>query len=459
MKRVLLTMLALLPTIALATINTIVVNKTGVTVSPGHTGNIATSQSTVVTATVNVPGPQGIQGVPGEGVPTGGTDGQVLTKKGQSNYSTHWQDPAAGASSWNDLEDKPDVVIQREDATLGNISTGSISVTGRIDGNPEDPSSVIIMNQVVGVLGGFNMATIDRLIPPYSADARYVTDIFADIDSIPSVCGVDPTKDPVYDGAPALSCAIDSGNLAFSYDALGQNPLPEMLPYTVKLYEVGLNNNEPVTPDTFKWSVPTSNSLLVQGQYSTQSTFTPAILGNYSANRTNWVKAVLTYGLKTCIALVPVSVTKEGQTGADGDGASISVGSTTTLPHDQAAYVTFTGPSTARLAHFGIPEGHPGSAADVTKAAVTTTFAATQSDDPLVLRPTSAGSVTMLEVWDNGNYTRFALTSTGLITVTTPTGVQLLNFTPTGSVLTLKSSSGRQLFKVYSGAGGGVMEL
>lgn len=37
-------------------------------------------------------GPQGVQGPAGEGVPTGGTAGQVLTKFGDNNYETYWAD-------------------------------------------------------------------------------------------------------------------------------------------------------------------------------------------------------------------------------------------------------------------------------------------------------------------------------------------------------------------------------
>jgi len=378
MKRALLTILALLPSIAIATINTIVVNKTGVTVSPGHTGNIATSQSTVVTATVNVPGPQGIQGAAGEGVPFGGTDGQVLTKKGLSNYSTHWQDPSSGASSWNDLTDKPDVAIKHQQATFtgitaiapsmqivfgneaiwgmsylhsddgdnlfigresgqdciatqqdynctGNYGLGVQAIRNLIYGSdnvaigdgagsvlvgapfpndahdnviigfgantfgPNEENTIVLGTEAISrgsnstVIGNYrttksaiygdHSAVITKGSIPASkttytsyTSSKTWANVQDAIDGtnrdIPSVCGLDPGRPPVYDGTPALSCAIDSGIAAFTYSALAADPLPAMLPYTVKLYEVGLNNNEPVTPDSIVWSVPTSNSLL-----------------------------------------------------------------------------------------------------------------------------------------------------------------------------------------------------
>lgn len=55
---------------------------------------------------VGTPGPQGATG---QGVPIGGTTGQVLRKASGTNYDTEWATGGAGGgvSSWNDLEDKP----------------------------------------------------------------------------------------------------------------------------------------------------------------------------------------------------------------------------------------------------------------------------------------------------------------------------------------------------------------
>lgn len=43
-------------------------------------------------------GIQGIQGDPGEGVPTGGTTGQILEKLSNADYDTQWADPEPGAA-------------------------------------------------------------------------------------------------------------------------------------------------------------------------------------------------------------------------------------------------------------------------------------------------------------------------------------------------------------------------
>lgn len=45
---------------------------------------------------LSLPGPQGPAGPAGQGVPTGGTAGQVLTKNSSTNYDTLWQTPSGG---------------------------------------------------------------------------------------------------------------------------------------------------------------------------------------------------------------------------------------------------------------------------------------------------------------------------------------------------------------------------
>lgn len=49
-------------------------------------------------------GPAGPKGDPGEGVPTGGTAGQVLTKGSATDYDTVWRDPAGGGGADWDAE-------------------------------------------------------------------------------------------------------------------------------------------------------------------------------------------------------------------------------------------------------------------------------------------------------------------------------------------------------------------
>lgn len=51
-------------------------------------------------------GPEGPQGDPGEGVPVGGTTGQVLAKASGTDYDTEWVAPPSGAGGWVLLDEE-----------------------------------------------------------------------------------------------------------------------------------------------------------------------------------------------------------------------------------------------------------------------------------------------------------------------------------------------------------------
>jgi len=55
------------------------------------------------TSLIGPTGAIGAQGDPGEGVPVGGTLGQVLTKDSGTDYDTSWQDPSGGALTYPTL--------------------------------------------------------------------------------------------------------------------------------------------------------------------------------------------------------------------------------------------------------------------------------------------------------------------------------------------------------------------
>ena len=77
----------------------IIVTETLTTVSVSEaTSTVTITEGVIGTVTAVAAGPAGAQGAPGpagEGVPTGGTTGQVLRKSSNGNYSTEWASPSA----------------------------------------------------------------------------------------------------------------------------------------------------------------------------------------------------------------------------------------------------------------------------------------------------------------------------------------------------------------------------
>lgn len=91
-----------------------------------------------------VQGVQGDQGIPGAGIAAGGVDGQVLTKKGFSDYSTHWTDPISSVA-W------------------GNITGTITDQTDLI--NQFEPKNTNIQSHIGDVLNNPHNVTADQVLP------------------------------------------------------------------------------------------------------------------------------------------------------------------------------------------------------------------------------------------------------------------------------------------------------
>jgi len=68
-------------------------------------------------------GPQGIQGVPGQGVPVGGTAGQVLAKVDGVNYNTEWITPQDEYAVWGGITGTLSAQVDLQAALDGKYST------------------------------------------------------------------------------------------------------------------------------------------------------------------------------------------------------------------------------------------------------------------------------------------------------------------------------------------------
>jgi hypothetical protein len=76
-------------------------------------------------------GPTGTPGVNGQGVPTGGTTGQVLAKVNATDYNTQWVTPSAGGSAYPNVEvSVTNTAIQNIPDLTGGTSTTVLSFSG-----------------------------------------------------------------------------------------------------------------------------------------------------------------------------------------------------------------------------------------------------------------------------------------------------------------------------------------
>lgn len=87
----------------------------------------------------------------------------------------------------------------------------------------------------------------------------------------------------------------------------------------------------------------------------------------------------------------------EGPAGAPGEAATVSVGTTTTLPAGSSATVTNTGTTSAAVFNFGIPKGDKGDKGDAGAGLVITGSVATYADLPNDLGPEDAGKAYFVE--------------------------------------------------------------
>lgn len=165
-----------------------------------------------------------------------------------------------------------------------------------------EPAFTLDTNRLfVGGVSGNKLISVEACGPNGPYDGK---------DGVQGIQGVNGTNGKTY------TCMIDSGPMAWIYDAVGLNPQPDMFPYTAKLYENGLL----VTPTSYKWDIPRAYTLLSFGNTSTASTFLPNRFVSYtSAKGNNYVAVAMTYAGITCRATNSIAVSKVGAPGVKGD--------------------------------------------------------------------------------------------------------------------------------------------
>lgn len=171
-------------------------------------------------------GPKGDPGVAGAGVPAGGTAGQVLTKKSETDYDTEWKDPTGGGGGtgqqlvkWVEYEGF-ETVYPSHTYEVSNINAQSVTgsalepVTGTMDGVEY---TITFSDNVTLRTSGGNQYVTDRvdLAPSLALPITHKETIGANL-SIPSedndiiiTGGSTPVK---AQGRVSLRCTIKYGS-------------------------------------------------------------------------------------------------------------------------------------------------------------------------------------------------------------------------------------------------------
>ncbi len=97
------------------------------------------------------PGAKGEKGDPGEGVPTGGTTGQVLTKKTDADYDTEWTDPSADITVDDALSPTSENPVQNKVVTLQKAPIITDTASGAIASFPDGADGLPMKSVVCNI--------------------------------------------------------------------------------------------------------------------------------------------------------------------------------------------------------------------------------------------------------------------------------------------------------------------
>jgi hypothetical protein len=90
------------------------------------------------------------QGVPGFGVPTGGTTGQVLEKSSNADYDTEWATPSGGGAVSSVFGRTGAVVSSTDDYAIGQIAGLGTGIATALGINVGSAGSPVLFNGAAG---------------------------------------------------------------------------------------------------------------------------------------------------------------------------------------------------------------------------------------------------------------------------------------------------------------------
>jgi hypothetical protein len=153
---------------------------------------------------------KGTQGDPGEGVPAGGSTGQVLRKKSDDSYDTEWANGGGGASA---LDDLTDVDITSPASGDGLLYDGAEWVNGAV----ATPDQIEALEDA-GAVNKFNNTGTTQVL--YGVTWTVNADKTVTADSNGSPASGNSYFDVPVDNIPAgayIFCASPAGGDAYSY--------------------------------------------------------------------------------------------------------------------------------------------------------------------------------------------------------------------------------------------------
>jgi len=126
-------------------------------------------------------GAKGDKGDAGQGVPTGGTTGQVLSKIDGTNYNTQWTTPSAGGGSFPSIELSTSVTSSQNIATLAGSNTYTPLVFSSSNGTGAALTGGNTWNGSVFTVGSSGAGTYQVVvqmmpIPPSNLGLQYYLD-------------------------------------------------------------------------------------------------------------------------------------------------------------------------------------------------------------------------------------------------------------------------------------------